>query len=158
MATSTKRVGKIRQIVRLKQVMLRWKHMNLRRRTDSCPSSYSDSGQRIPPGFIALYVGPERKRFVIPTRFLNLPVFVGLLKKAEEEFGFQRTGGLVLPCEVGFFGEMLKLLETDESEYRGFGLDDFLKLVSEIGSESCNEAASSSSFHMATPLLQKARV
>lgn len=157
MATSMKRVGKIRQIVRLKQVMLRWKHMKLRHRTDSSPSSYSGSGRRIPPGFIAVYVGPERKRFVIPTRFLNLPVFVGLLKKAEEEFGFQRTGGLVLPCEVGPFGEMLRLLETDESGFRGLGLEEFLKLVSEIGYESCNEATSSS-FRMVTPLIQKARV
>ncbi|KAG6727816.1 hypothetical protein I3842_02G143600 [Carya illinoinensis] len=123
--------------------MLRQKHMNPRRQTNSCPSSYSNSGQCIPPVFITLYVGQERKCFLILTQFLNLLVFVGLLKKTEEE--------------LGFFEKMLKLLEIDENGFRGLGLDDFLKLVLKIGSESCNEATSSS-FHMATPLLQKARV
>ncbi|KAG6657000.1 hypothetical protein CIPAW_04G060300 [Carya illinoinensis] len=144
MATSTKRVGKIRQIVWLKQVNLMRKHMNLRRQTDSCPSSYFNSGHHIPLGFIALYVGPECKCFMIPTRFLNLPVFV-------------KPAVLLYPVRLGFFKEMLKLLEIDEDGFHGIALDDFLKLVSEIGSECCNEATSSS-FCMATPLLQKVRV
>ncbi|XP_040998004.1 auxin-responsive protein SAUR20-like [Juglans microcarpa x Juglans regia] len=155
MATSTKRAETIRQIVRLKQVMLRWKYANLRRQT-VLPTS-SGSGRRIPAGFLAVYVGPERKRFVIPTRFLNLPVFVALLDKAEEEFGFQRTGGLVLPCEVGFFGEMLKLLERDEGRFGRLGLEE-LMMVTEVSSGSCREATSRAYGHLVTPLMQKARV
>lgn len=151
MATSTKRGETIRQIVRLKKAMLQWKNTNLM-------ATSSGSGRRIPPGFLAVYVGPERKRFVIPTRFLNLPVFVALLDKAEEEFGFQRTGGLVLPCEVGFFGEMLKLLVRDEGRFGRLGLEEFLITVSEMSSGSCRELATSRAYHLATPLLQKARV
>ncbi|KAG6673214.1 hypothetical protein I3842_16G099800 [Carya illinoinensis] len=156
MATSTKRAETIRLILRLKQVMLRWKYTSLRRQTVS-PTS-SGSGRRIPPGFLGVYVGPERKRFVIPTRFLNLPVFVALLDKAEEEFGFQRTGGLVLPCEVGFFEEMLKLLERDEGRFGRLGLEELLMMVSEVSSGSCREATSRVYGHLVIPLLHKARI
>ncbi|KAK4391942.1 Auxin-responsive protein SAUR32 [Sesamum angolense] len=107
---------------------------------------------------------PERRRFVIPTRFLNLPVFVALLDEAEEEFGFQTTGGLALPCDTGFFISILQLLEEDEEKFGGLGLDEFLKTVSEVGLESldqssCKESSSSASCHSFTaPLLQNTRV
>lgn len=100
-------------------------------------------------------MGHERRRFVIPTRFLNLPVFISLLDKAEEEFGFQPTGGLVLPCEVEFFTEILRLLEMDEQRFGVLGLDEIVMLISEVGfDQSCKEAAS----HGFAPLLQNARV
>ncbi|XP_050117651.1 protein SMALL AUXIN UP-REGULATED RNA 51-like [Malus sylvestris] len=103
MATAMKKVEKIRQIVCLKHLVMRWKFMNLPRYA----LSYDNSNvipplglnQRIPSDFLAVYIGPERIWFVIPARFVNLPVFVGLLKKVEEEFGFQSNEGLVLPCE-----------------------------------------------------------
>ncbi|VVA26144.1 Hypothetical predicted protein [Prunus dulcis] len=98
---------------------------------------------------------------VIQAWFVNLPVFVGLLKKAEEEFGFWCSGGLVLPCEVGFFKEILRFIERDESKFGRLGLEEFLKMVSEVGFDSCKELASNaganSSCHAFTPLLQKAR-
>ncbi|KAA8535720.1 hypothetical protein F0562_030774 [Nyssa sinensis] len=148
MASAIKKVNKISQIVRLKQVMQRWKYMSLKSRSvisyddddsgsDSDLFSGSGSNRRIPSGSLAVYVGAERRRFVIPTRFLNLPVFVALLNKAEEEFGFQRSGGLVLPCEVGFFRELLKLLKRDEQRFGGLGLDELLKFFSEVGSDPC---------------------
>ncbi|OVA19267.1 Auxin-induced protein [Macleaya cordata] len=152
--------NKIRKIVQLKQVMKRWKVMSLGRRSDS--DSDSDSGsstgsnRRIPSGFLAVYVGPERRRFVIPTRFLNLPIFVSLLKKAEEEFGYQSDGGLVLPCEVGFFKRVLKVLEKNEQRFRRLELDEFLKMFSEVGFDPCREGKDAC--HGFTPLLQKTRV
>ncbi|KAK9269252.1 hypothetical protein L1049_001022 [Liquidambar formosana] len=154
MASAIKKVEKIRQIVRLKQVMQRWKNMSLRTRSDAD----SGSSRRIPPGFLAVYVGVERKRFVIPTRFLNLPILVDLLNKAEEEFGFQSNGGLVLPCEVGFFRQVLTFLERDESRFGGLGLDEFLKMVSDVGLDSCKETTTNNTCHGFTPLLQKTRV
>ncbi|KAF8389476.1 hypothetical protein HHK36_026171 [Tetracentron sinense] len=127
--------------------MKRWKTMSLRRRsvlshsgsdsdTDSC--SVSSSNRRIPSGSLAVYVGPERKRFVIPTRYLNLPIFVSLLKKAEEEFGFQSDGGLVMPCEVGFFKGVLRFLEKDEPRFRRLEFDEFLKMFSEMEFDFCD--------------------
>ncbi|XP_062029712.1 protein SMALL AUXIN UP-REGULATED RNA 51-like [Rosa rugosa] len=161
-----KKVEKIRQIVRLKQIMMRWKLASLRLRLrpalsyddDSDSSSSGSSTRRTPSGFLAVYVGPERRRFVIPARFVNLPVFVGLLEKAAEEFGFETTGGLVLPCEVAFFKDILKFLEKDERKFGKLALDEFLKMVTDaVGFDSCKAAASGpgSSF---TPLLQDARV
>ncbi|KAL8202042.1 hypothetical protein R6Q57_011189 [Mikania cordata] len=54
-------------------------------------------------GSLAVYVGSECQRFVLLTRFLNLLVFMSLLNKAKEEFGFQTSGGLIIPCDVMFF-------------------------------------------------------
>ncbi|KAK6941746.1 Small auxin-up RNA [Dillenia turbinata] len=134
MASAIKKVEKIRQIVRLKQVMQRWKSMSIRGRSilsysdsDSDLGSSSGSTRRIPPGFLAVYVGLERRRFLIPTRFLNLPIFGSLLQKAEEEFGFQPSGGLVLPCDVKFFKELLKFLDRDEKKFGGLSLDEIFK-------------------------------
>ncbi|KAL4590154.1 hypothetical protein LXL04_003075 [Taraxacum kok-saghyz] len=133
-----KRGNKISQIVRLKQVVQRW-----RRRIPSA-------------GFLAVYVGAEHRRFVIPTRFLNLPVFVSLLNKAEEEFGFQTTGGLILPCDVVFFKELLNVLERDERVFGALDLDDFAEMFSDVTASSCKNVTISDA-HSFTPLLQKAR-
>uniref|UniRef100_A0A3Q7H8N1 Uncharacterized protein n=2 Tax=Solanum lycopersicum TaxID=4081 RepID=A0A3Q7H8N1_SOLLC len=149
----------ITQIVRLKQVVKRWKHKSLKRRgVLSYSSSDSDEPvlpgsnrrRRTPSGSLAVYVGPERTRFVIPTRFLNLPVFISLLDKAEEEFGYQRTGGLVLPCEVDYFSEILRLLNRDEDRFGHLGLDEMMNGLD----QSCKEAASQGF----APLLHNARV
>ncbi|XXG51614.1 hypothetical protein AAC387_Pa03g0143 [Persea americana] len=75
-------------------------------------------------------------RFAIPTCFLNLPISVALLKKADEEFGFQARGGLILPCAVGFFKGVLRIQEEDEQRFRGWELDDVLQLLAEVGLES----------------------
>ncbi|TMW92826.1 hypothetical protein EJD97_012515 [Solanum chilense] len=165
---SIKKVHMITKIVRLKQVVKRWKDNSLRTRSVlSYSSSDSDepaqtdlncNRRRTPSGSLAVYVGVdenERRRFVIPTRFLNLPVFISLLDKAEEEFGYQPTGGLILPCEVELFTEILKLLEIDEQRFGVLGLDEILMVISESDlDQSCKEAAS----HGFAPLLQKTRV
>ncbi|TXG64685.1 hypothetical protein EZV62_011679 [Acer yangbiense] len=59
----------------------------------------------VPKGHIAVYVGEsQKKRFVIPLSFLNLPSFQELLSKAEEEFGFHHPmGGLTIPCREDIF-------------------------------------------------------
>ena len=79
----------------------------------------SKSIQRSLSRFLAIYVGTNRQRFVIPTRLLNLPIFVALLNKAGEKFGLRLSGGLVFPYEVGFFKEVLRFLEKDEVKYGG---------------------------------------
>ncbi|XP_068643891.1 auxin-induced protein 6B-like [Aristolochia californica] len=161
MASAFKKVDKIRQIVQLKQLMRRWKALSLRRRSGVSQIDDSDSEsvatpRKIPPGFLAVYVGPERRRFVIPTRYLNLPVFSSLLKMAEEEFGFQSRGGLVLPCEVDIFKGVLRILEKDEQRFCRLDLDDVLELFAEVGLDTCKEGSKSA--HAFSPLLQKTRV
>ncbi|KZV18276.1 hypothetical protein F511_24243 [Dorcoceras hygrometricum] len=162
MESAIKKVNMITQIVRLRQVVRRWKAKSITRRS---ASRYSDdvaaSKRPTQPGSLAVYVGTERRRFVIPTRFLNLPVFVSLLQMAEEEFGFQTTGGLALPCDAAFFTKILVFLEEDEERFCGLGLDEFSNMVSEMGLESLEQSSckeSSASGAAFTPLLHKTRV
>lgn len=52
-------------------------------------------------GQIAVYVGEgeERKRYMIPVSYLNQPLFLDVLSRTEEEFGYDSpTGGLTIPC------------------------------------------------------------
>lgn len=58
----------------------------------------------VPKGHLAVYVGKEHKRFVIPISYLSHPLFRDLLDWAEEEFGFNHPmGGLTIPCTEDYF-------------------------------------------------------
>ncbi|OAY70356.1 auxin-responsive protein SAUR21-like [Ananas comosus] len=70
----------------------------------------------IPKGFLAVYVGPELTRFVIPTSYLCLPIFKALMDKMAEEFGFEQTGGLRIPCDEDYFRQILRVLNESEAE------------------------------------------
>ncbi|XP_026665714.1 auxin-responsive protein SAUR36-like [Phoenix dactylifera] len=64
-----------------------------------------------PKGHLAVYVSGGRKgeeavsprRFVVPVIDFNHPLFVELLREAEEEFGFHHPGGITIPCPVSRF-------------------------------------------------------
>ncbi|CAD6342285.1 unnamed protein product [Miscanthus lutarioriparius] len=61
--------------------------------------SPSAAAADVPRGHLAVYVGKGRKRLVIPMACLSHPAFVTLLKRVEDEFGFDhRCGGLTIPC------------------------------------------------------------
>ncbi|XP_031131541.1 auxin-responsive protein SAUR21-like [Ipomoea triloba] len=66
----------------------------------------------VPKGHLAVYVGElEKRRYVVPIAYLNHPRFQMLLKRAEEEFGFDHpTGGLTLPCKEDAFLHLISLL------------------------------------------------
>ncbi|MFS7944606.1 putative small auxin-up RNA [Helianthus anomalus] len=164
--------NKIRQIVRLKHAIQRWRHRcittaSFTSTSTSTTSSDSETeGRRTPSaGTLAVYVGSERHRFVIPTRFLNLPVFLSLLKKAEEEFGFQTTGGLVIPCDVTFFKRLLQrllqVLNRDDNRFSKLDLDDFTAMFADLNIDStghCKDVNNANDFGNGFNLLQKARV
>ncbi|CAN6463595.1 unnamed protein product [Victoria cruziana] len=57
----------------------------------------------VPKGHFVVYVGESHKRFVIPTSYLKNPTFRALLRKAEEEFGFEHHNGLRIPCNEDVF-------------------------------------------------------
>ncbi|XP_047174295.1 uncharacterized protein LOC124841956 [Vigna umbellata] len=64
----------------------------------------ASKGAEIPKGFFAVYVGDNKRRFVIPISFLNQPTFQDLLSQSEEEFGYSHpTGGLTIPCTEDVF-------------------------------------------------------
>ncbi|EXB94757.1 hypothetical protein L484_003321 [Morus notabilis] len=132
----------IRQIVRLKEILQKWQSVTLsptkpenepdaegdpggippainKRLTEViCCDSDEDSCQSpepppdVPKGYLAVYVGPELRRFIIPTSYLSHSLFKVLLEKAEEEFGFDHGGGLTIPCEIETFKYLLKCMEN----------------------------------------------
>ncbi|XP_028755771.1 auxin-induced protein 15A-like [Neltuma alba] len=63
----------------------------------------SKSGE-VPKGHLAVYVGEEMKRFVIPISYLNHHAFQELLSEAEEEFGYDHPmGALTIRCTEDVF-------------------------------------------------------
>jgi SAUR family protein len=45
----------------------------------------------------------EEERFVVPVGYLKHPLFVALLKAAEDEYGFEQKGAITIPCGVDHF-------------------------------------------------------
>ncbi|CAJ2671790.1 auxin-induced protein 15A-like [Trifolium pratense] len=74
------------------------------RRASLSSSQTSSKVSNIPKGYLAVYVGEEMKRFVVPLSYLNQPSFQDLLSQAEEEFGYDHPmGGLTIPCREDVF-------------------------------------------------------
>lgn len=142
----SKKSNKISDIVRLQQILKKWKKLanapkissSSTGNTGNNSGNFSSSGSTtnsatksikflkktlsftdvstasndvVPKGFLAVCVGKELKRFIIPTEYLSHQAFVILLREAEEEFGFQQEGVLKIPCEVCVFENILKLVE-----------------------------------------------
>ncbi|KAK4342363.1 hypothetical protein RND71_038179 [Anisodus tanguticus] len=87
---------------------------------ESCQSPEPPHG--VPKGYLAVYVGPELRRFIIPTSYLSDPLFKVLLEKVEEEFGFDHTGGLTIPCEIETFKYLLQCMENHQRDHAGSSL------------------------------------
>ncbi|OMO91092.1 Auxin responsive SAUR protein [Corchorus olitorius] len=127
------RSNKIREIVRLQQILKKWrkiaantsksstseggssKSIKFLKRTLSLSekdnSTVRESSNSVRKGYLAVSVGEEQKRFIIPTEYLSHPAFHILLREAEEEFGFQQAGILRIPCQVSVFESILKMVE-----------------------------------------------
>ncbi|CAI8616862.1 unnamed protein product [Vicia faba] len=100
---STGKSSKIRRIVRLRQMLLRW-------RKKARLSTTSD----VPEGHVAVCVGPTMRRFVVRASYLNHPIFKKLLMQAEEEYGFCNDGPLAIPCDELVFEELLRVMARPE--------------------------------------------
>lgn len=70
--------------------------------------------QVAPEGCFSVYVGPQKQRFVIKTKYANHPLFKMLLEEAEMEYGYNSEGPLALPCSVDFFYKVLSEMDGDE--------------------------------------------
>ncbi|PIN26100.1 hypothetical protein CDL12_01169 [Handroanthus impetiginosus] len=140
------KVTGIRQIVRLKGFLQKWQKVTLGPKESDSPRSgqacgsispaisrrlrssnvHCDSDEDscqspepppdVPRGYLAVYVGPELRRFIIPTSYLSDPLFKVLLEKVEEEFGFDHSGGLTIPCEIETFKYLLQCMENHRKE------------------------------------------
>ncbi|CAN0910048.1 Auxin-responsive protein SAUR50 [Linum grandiflorum] len=86
--------NKIHHIVRIHQMLKQWRRKAARSSASSAPSE-------VPAGHVAVYVGATCRRRV--------------LAMAEEEYGFDNSGPLRIPCDEREFEEVLKLVSRSES-------------------------------------------
>ncbi|KNA16079.1 hypothetical protein SOVF_092000 [Spinacia oleracea] len=108
--------NKIRHIVRLRQMLRRWRSKAAQRRIPS----------DVPAGHIAVTVGCNSRRFVVRASYLNHPVLRKLLVQAEEEYGFtNQIGPLSIPCDEKVFEEIIRFLNRSDSNGRFVNLEDF---------------------------------
>jgi SAUR family protein len=56
----------------------------------------------------------EGERFVVPVGYVNHPLFVDLLKQAEEEYGFHQQGVLTIPCGVDNFRRVKGIIDDEQ--------------------------------------------
>ncbi|KAJ4964008.1 hypothetical protein NE237_023947 [Protea cynaroides] len=127
MAAGTGKCCGIRHIVRLRQMLRRWRQkaaLAARKSTGNGRSIPSD----VPSGHVAISVGSSSRRFVVRTTYLNHPVFKKLLVQAEEEYGFTNQGPLAIPCDENLFEEIIQFLSRSDSagnSARFVNLEDF---------------------------------
>ncbi|KAG4393944.1 hypothetical protein GLYMA_03G197200v4 [Glycine max] len=77
--------------------------------------SFKKLAKKVKKGVV--YVGEERQRYVVPTRYLSHPLFKMLLEKAYDEFGFSQRNGLVIPCSVSTFQEVVNAIECNNDKF-----------------------------------------
>ncbi|XP_057749816.1 indole-3-acetic acid-induced protein ARG7-like [Arachis stenosperma] len=76
----------------------------IRRKLSFNSNQASSKALEVPKGYLAVYVGENMKRFMIPISYLNQTSFQELLSQAEEEFGYDLPmGGLTIPCSEETF-------------------------------------------------------
>ncbi|QCD88679.1 SAUR family protein [Vigna unguiculata] len=81
------------------------------RKTSFAANQVSSKVVDVPKGYLAVYIGEKRKRFLIPVSYLNQPSFLDLLSQAEKEFGYDHPmGGLTIPCREDLFLDIISSL------------------------------------------------
>ncbi|CAL0333021.1 unnamed protein product [Lupinus luteus] len=142
MSMNPKKPNKIMEIVRLQQILKKWrKQANSSKTTTTTNNNNTSSSNKsikflkrtlslsehegggssnnnvVPKGYLAVCVGEELKRFIIPTEHLSHQAFQILLRETEEEFGFEQVGVLRIPCEVSVFESILKMVEGKKNKF-----------------------------------------
>ncbi|KAL3643143.1 Auxin-responsive protein saur72 [Castilleja foliolosa] len=82
----------------------------LRSQSSATPRCKRKSGRGVPQGHLPVYVGDEMERFVVSADLLNHPIFVELLNKSAQEYGYEQKGVLRIPCHVFIFERVLEAL------------------------------------------------
>ncbi|XP_018488741.1 auxin-responsive protein SAUR72-like [Raphanus sativus] len=93
-------------------------HYSLLRSDSQRPSSRRPPAPRrskkhtssVPEGHVPVYVGDEMERFVVSAELLNHPVFIGLLNRSAQEYGYEQKGVLQIPCHVLVFERIMESL------------------------------------------------
>ncbi|OIT04496.1 PREDICTED: auxin-responsive protein SAUR36-like [Nicotiana attenuata] len=65
-----------------------------------------EKSMAVPKGQMAVYVGQKDgdfRRVLVPVIYFNHPLFSGLLREVEDEYGFNHPGGITIPCRISEF-------------------------------------------------------
>ncbi|GKV09628.1 hypothetical protein SLEP1_g21099 [Rubroshorea leprosula] len=69
----------------------------------------------VPKGYFPIYAGVEEvQRFVVSAKLLSYPIFVELLKKSYQEYGYEQGGVLRIPIQVFVFEHFLDSLKRGQ--------------------------------------------
>lgn len=81
----------------------------------------------VPEGHLVVYVGRERRRFIIDAHYLNNTLVRGLIEKSGEECGPDRPADdLTIACEVVLFEHLLWLIGNDDPNTRQTEVDELI--------------------------------
>ncbi|KAI4349040.1 hypothetical protein L6164_009688 [Bauhinia variegata] len=69
----------------------------------------------VPPGHVAILVGETKRRHVIKANYLSHPLLQQLLDQVYEEYGFNKDGPLVIPCNELIFEDIIQTLRDRDS-------------------------------------------
>lgn len=87
-------------------------------RSNNVKSNSKQGTKDVPKGCLAIKVGSkeeEKQRFVVPVFYFNHPLFMQLLREAEEEYGFEQKGTITIPCHVEVFRHVQDMIENEKS-------------------------------------------
>ncbi|GER48104.1 SAUR-like auxin-responsive protein family [Striga asiatica] len=79
-------------------------------RSDSAAADRPRRSGGVPGGHLPVCVGEEMERFVVSAELLNHPVFVKLLNRSAQEYGYGQRGVLRISCHVLLFERVLETL------------------------------------------------
>ncbi|PWA85797.1 SAUR-like auxin-responsive protein family [Artemisia annua] len=82
--------------------------LSSRRTRASKTTTTRRGGGGVPEGHLPVYVGDEMERFVVSAELLNHPIFINLLNKSAQEYGYEQQGVLRIPCHVILFEQVLE--------------------------------------------------
>ncbi|KAK1417951.1 hypothetical protein QVD17_27087 [Tagetes erecta] len=77
-------------------------------RSDSPKKTLGSGG--VPEGHLPVYVGDDMERFIVSADLLNHPIFINLLNKSAQEYGYEQPGVLRIPCHVLVFERVLEAM------------------------------------------------
>lgn len=86
-------------------------------------------GVPVPEGHLPVFVGEEMERFIVSAELLNHPIFVTLLNKSAQEYGYEQKGVLRIPCHVFLFERVLEAVRLGDNHSND--LEDLLNSLSD---------------------------
>ncbi|KAL5731458.1 Auxin-responsive protein saur71 [Ranunculus cassubicifolius] len=122
----------MKQLIRRLSRVADSSHYSLLRSDSRCNKTRRSVNNGVPQGHIPVYVGDEMERFVVSAEFLNHPIFVNLLKKSAQEYGYEQQGVLRIPCRVLVFRQVLDALQFGNYHVRDLDEDVLKELVDDF--------------------------